>query len=320
MLIDMPLDELATYRPEREEPGDFDAFWQLTLTESRRYPLAPVFRPVDFGLQTVASFDVTFAGFDGQPVRAWLLLPVQRQQVLPCVVQYVGYGGGRGFPTDWLLWSSAGFAHLVMDSRGQGSVWRHGDTADSGRSAPHYPGFMTAGILERDDYYFRRLTVDAVRAVEAACSHPAVDGRRLAVTGRSQGGGLALAVAGLLPDIAVTMPDVPFLCHYRRAVQITDAAPYAEISAYCRVHRDQVDAVFETLAYFDAVNHAARARAHALFSTALMDEVCPPSTVFAAYNHYAGAKEIRVWPYNGHEGGGSFQEREQIRYLRDRWQ
>jgi cephalosporin-C deacetylase len=110
---------------------------------------------------------------------------------------------------------------------------------------------------------------------------------------------------------------VPFLCHYRRASEITDENPYAELVTYCKTHRDQVEQVFATLSYFDGVNFAARATAPALFSVALMDEVCPPSTVFAAYNHYAGPKEISVWPYNGHEGGAGFQRAAQIRYLAD---
>jgi cephalosporin-C deacetylase len=46
-----------------------------------------------------------------------------------------------------------------------------------------------------------------------------------------------------------------------------------------------------------------------------MDAVCPPSTVFAAYNHYAGPKEIDVWPYNGHEGGAAFQRVRHMRFL-----
>jgi cephalosporin-C deacetylase len=70
-------------------------------------------------------------------------------------------------------------------------------------------------------------------------------------------------------------------------------------------HRDQVEAVFRTLAYFDGMNFAVRAQASALFSVGLMDDICLPSTVFAAYNHYAGPKQIRVWPFNQHEGGGS---------------
>ena len=72
-------------------------------------------------------------------------------------------------------------------------------------------------------------------------------------------------------------------------------------------------------AYFDGVNFATRITAPALFSVALMDAVCPPSTVYAAYNHCASPdKDIVVWPYNGHEGGLAFQKREQLRWLAER--
>jgi cephalosporin-C deacetylase len=77
--------------------------------------------------------------------------------------------------------------------------------------------------------------------------------------------------------------------------------------------------VFRSLSYFDGVNLAARARGRALFSVGLMDPICPPSTVFAAYNHYGGPKEIRVYPYNQHEGGGSFQTVEKLNFLKDLW-
>jgi len=160
---------------------------------------------------------------------------------------------------------------------------------------------------------------DAVRAVEAARSHTAVDGARIAVTGGSQGGGITLAVAGLEPTVIAAMPDVPFLCHYRRATELVDTHPYAEISQFCHTHRDQVETVFRTLSYFDGVNFAARAQAQALFSVGLMDDTCPPSTVFAAYNHYAGPKQMRVWPYNRHEGGGTFQRMENVRFLARLW-
>lgn len=321
--FDLPLEQLQTYRPPRDEPADFDAFWQQTLEEVRQQPLNPIFAPADFGLASVETFDVTFSGYGGQPIKGWLQIPRHpaREGALPCVVEYLGYGGGRGFPTDWLLWSSAGYAHLVMDTRGQGSAWLKGDTADPEPDGanPHYPGFMTRGILRPTTYYYRRVFADAVRAVEAARAHPAVDGTRIAVTGGSQGGGIALAVSGLLPTLQAVMADVPFLCHYRRATEITDANPYQEIARYLMTHRDKESAVFTTLAYFDGVNFAARAQAPALFSAGLMDEICPPSTVFAAYNHYAGPKEMRVWRYNNHEGGGAYQVQEKIKFLRSLW-
>jgi cephalosporin-C deacetylase len=319
--FDMPLEQLQVYRPERDEPADFDEFWRRTLAEASAYALPARFEPVDFGLATVETFDVTFHGYAGQPIKGWLLLPRHRIEALPCVVQFIGYGGGRGFPIDWLIWSSAGFAHFVMDTRGQGSSWRPGDTADPqpDGASPHYPGFMTQGVLSPETYYYRRVFTDGVRAVEAARSFDGIDSGRIAVAGGSQGGGIALAVAGLAPDVRVCLADVPFLCHFRRATEITDTGPYREIAAYCKTHRHQIDAVFRTLSYFDGVNFAARAKARALFSVGLMDDVCPPSTVFAAYNHYAGEKDIRVYPYNYHEGGENFQTLEQLRLLKELW-
>lgn len=321
MLFDLPLEQLRTYQPPRTEPEDFDAFWDQTLESARTFPLEARFEPADFGLVTVETFDVTFRGFGGHPIRGWLMLPRHRREPLPCVVEYIGYGGGRGTPYVWLLWSGAGYAHLVMDTRGQGSMWVRGDTPDPAPAGndPHCPGFMTMGILDPESYFYRRVFTDAVRAVEAARSHPAVDASRVAVTGGSQGGGITLAASGLDPSVAAAMPDVPFLCHYQRATEITDAAPYSEIVQYCKVHREATDRVFDTLSYFDGMNFAARARMPALFSVGLMDMICPPSTVYAAYNHYGGPKQIQVWKYNSHEGGQLHQNGAQLKFLQELW-
>jgi cephalosporin-C deacetylase len=280
-----------------------------------------MFTPIDYGLRQIESFDVTFSGYGGHQIKGWLNLPRQRSGPLPCVVEFIGYGGGRGFPTDWLLWASAGYAHLVMDTRGQGSSGSKGDTADPEPDVtnPQFPGFMTRGILDPRTYYYRRVFTDAARAVDTARGHAAIDAGRIAVTGGSQGGGIAIAAAGLVPDIQALMPDVPFLCGFRRATEITSSHPYEEISRYCLIHRDKVDHVFQTLSYFDGVNLAARGRCSALFSVGLMDEICPPSTVYAAYNHFGGEKEIRVYRYNHHEGGGQFQTVEKVRFLNALW-
>lgn len=60
---------------------------------------------------------------------------------------------------------------------------------------------------------------------------------------------------------------------------------------------------------------ACYATAPALFALGLMDQITPPSTVYAAYNAYAGPKEIRVYPFNGHEDGQGYQQAEQMHWL-----
>lgn len=322
--FDLPLEELRTYRPEVREPADFDAFWARTLHESRAAGGEATVEQLDVRLPQVEIFDVTFPGFMGQPIKAWLSRPAGIDADVPVLVQYQGYGGGRGLPFEHTFWPSAGYAHLMVDSRGQGSSWGNGgDTPDPDGAGPSLPGFMTRGIEHPDTYYYRRLLTDAVRAVDFARTLSGVDASRTVVLGGSQGGGMALAVAGLVPDVAAAMPDVAFLCHYERAVRITDQDPYGEIRRYLSIHRDVEEQTFTTLSYFDGVNFAKRATAPSLWSVGLFDEVCPPSTTFAAYNWYGALapqpprKDMTVYPFNGHEGGAGHQGRLQWELLRE---
>lgn len=315
-LFDLPLDRLRAYRSAAEEPQDFDGFWERTLAETRAFPLDVRYERVSSVLRTVEVYDVTFSGFGGHPVKGWLTLPTGAGQPLPLVVEFVGYGGGRGLSHTHLLHASAGFAHFVMDTRGQGAGWGGGDTPDPVGSASSFPGFMTRGVESPDTYYYRRVFTDAVRAVEAARAHPLTDAGRTAVVGTSQGGGISLAVGGLVPDLVALAPNVPFLCDFPRALTLTDRRPYREIGEYLGVHRERAARVRDTLGYFDGVHFAARGRAPALFSTALEDQTCPPSTVFAAFNAYAGEeKEISVYEFNAHEGGGTHHEAHQLAWL-----
>ncbi|NEC26742.1 acetylxylan esterase [Streptomyces sp. SID8111] len=317
-LFDLPLDGLREYRGSGTEPEDFDAFWAKTLAEARAHDLDARFEPVDTGLSTVRVFDVTFAGFGGHPVKGWLTVPAGADGPLPLVVQFIGYGGGRGLPHEHLLWASTGRAHFVMDTRGQGSGWGPGEvTADPVGSGPSHPGFMTRGLDAPENYYYRRVFTDAVRAVEAARSHPLADAARTVVAGASQGGGLAIAVGGLVPDLAGVAPDVPFLCDFPRAVTLTDRPPYREIGLFLKSRPGRTADALRTLSYFDGVHFAARGRAPALFSVALEDQTCPPSTVFAAFNSWAhDDKSIEVYDFNDHEGGGPFHEAVQLRWMR----
>ena len=115
------------------------------------------------------------------------------------------------------------------------------------------------------------------------------------------------------------MPDVPFLSAFRRGAEIATSDPFGEIARYLSVHRTRVERVFETLSYFDGVNFAERVTAPALFSVALMDDIVPPSTIYAAYNRLGATdRAIDVYEFNNHEGGQTEHWQRQAAWLADR--
>ncbi len=319
-LSDLPASDLVDFRPNIAEPADFDGFWAGTLAESRGFHQEVDLCPAPGPISEVVVEDLTFSGFAGDPIRAWVVRP-RGEGVHPAVVEFVGYNGGRGLPSEHLGWAVTGFVHVVMDTRGQGGGWGGGgNTPDPHGTGASFEGFMTRGIDDPNTYFYRRVFTDAVRLVEAVAMLDFVDADRIAVTGGSQGGGITLAVAGLLGDrVMAAMPDVPFLCHFRRSVALTSARPFTEVAQYLSVHRGSTEEVFATLSYFDGANFARRATAPALFSVGLMDEIVLPSSVFAAYNWYAGAdRDIAVYEFNGHEGGAQYHWQRQVKWLRER--
>ena len=38
-----------------------------------------------------------------------------------------------------------------------------------------------------------------------------------------------------------------------------------------------------------------------MISNCLWDDVCPPSTIFAVYNHITAEKQIEIFPFHKHE-------------------
>ena len=332
-LFDLPLDQLRTYTSTATAPGDFEEFWDRTIADARALPLDAVFEPVDNYLSVINTFDVTFSGFGGDRIKGWLHVPAQLEpgEQLPVVVEYIGYSGGRGLVNQNTRWAQAGYVHFIMDTRGQGYGGVAGDTPDPHPSAGgiNYAGLMTRGADHQDNYYFRRVYVDAFRAVEAAQNHPAVDPSKVVLTGVSQGGGITVAAAGLtagrLDGVIAALPDVPFLQDFPRAIDITPRGPYPEIAGFLGRHREKYEPMLAVLNYFDGVHLGRAATVPALFSAAQMDDICPPSTVFASFNSYgtgspgqggAPEKDIEVYRFNNHEGGQEHHWIKQLQFLR----
>ncbi len=309
---DLPLNELREFRSSVVAAPDLRAFWDGRLAEARSAAADLMLSKVESPLTQIRVQDLDFGGSEGHRVKGWLLTPRGADEPLPCLVQFSGYGGGRSLHHDWTLWPSAGWATIVLDIRGQG--WA--DTPDPGYAAnPQELGFVTRGILDPSTHYYSRVFVDAARAVDTARQLPSVDPTRVAVGGRSQGGGIAIAAAALSDGLVGAVVGVPFWCDIERASTLVDSIPYKELANYLKNRPQDLQAVRRTLTYLDGAVLASMATAPALFEIAMMDDICPPSTCFAAFNAWAGEKQVREYHWSGHEGGDSHHTRISLDWL-----
>ncbi|HEY2507944.1 MAG TPA: acetylxylan esterase [Streptosporangiaceae bacterium] len=299
---DLPEDQLIAYRTRTQEPPALDEWWAQRLAQARALASPPELIRHEPGLyDPVEVYDAEFSGAGGDRIRAWYLRPQAGDSPPPLVVRFVGYGGGRGVPSDHALLPALGYAVFVMDNRGQGGGWSAGATGDRA-AGPENSLVMTRGITAPEDYYYTRLFTDAVLAVEAAMTLSRAAAGQVAVSGGSQGGALALATAALMTDaIAVCHADVPFLCDIQRAITLAPQAPYTEVPRFLSQNVSLIGPALDTLRYVDCALLARRITAQCLLSAGLMDTICPPSTVFAAYNEITSGKDIAVYPYSGHD-------------------
>lgn len=297
-LFDFPLEKLRDYKPALTRQPDFDAFWAQTLAEVQGPPGADV-RLVDYPASGVQVFDVLYEGFRGARIGGWFIVPqdLAANMSMPAMIFYHGYSGARSDVYQLLPWALQGYAVFSVDVRGQSGY----STDPTPYSIGHVSGWMTQGILDEQEYYYRGAYADCVRAIDFVLAWPGIDKNRIGITGGSQGGGLTLAVAGLDRRPALAIADVPFLCHFERPLDISDAFPYREIANFIRKYPGTHEQVFRTLSYFDGMNLAPDIACPTLVTVGLEDMICPPSTVFAAYNHIAAPKQIDVFRYFAHE-------------------
>ncbi len=301
-LIDMPLPELREYSGRNPRPADFDAFWESGLAEMRATDPAVELVPHSLNAPFAECFNLYFTGVGGARVHAKYLRPRHSNEPHPAVLHFHGYSGSSGDWADKLHWVARGFSVVAMDCRGQG-----GRSEDMGGVRGNtLRGHIIRGLDDAPEkLLFRQIFLDTAQLARVVMDMPEVDAERVGATGASQGGGLTLACAALEPRIKRAAPIFPFLCDYRRVWEMDLATnAYEELKQYFRLfdplHEREQEA-FTRLGYIDCQHLAPRIQAEVMLFVGLMDQVCPPSTQFAAYNKIRSEKHLRIYPDFGHE-------------------
>ena len=279
-----------------------DEFWDKSLAEMRSVEPDIELSPARFQTPYAECFDLYFTGVRGARIHAQYLRPKHAKEPHPALVQFHGYGGNSG---DWsarLNYVSLGFSVAAMDCRGQG-----GKSEDTGGiRGTTFKGHIVRGLEDApQNLLFRHIFLDTAQLASIVMNMPEVDGARVGAMGGSQGGGLTLACSSLEPRICRAAPIFPFLCDYRRVWDLDLAQnAYQELQDFFRLFdptHEREEEIFTKLGYIDVQHLTKRIRAKVLMGVGLMDQVCPPSTQFAAYNKISSSKEMILYPDYRHE-------------------
>ena len=302
-LVDMPLEKLKEYQGINPRPADFDEFWERSLAEMRAIDPEATFTPHPFASELADFFELRFRSTKNAVIYAKFARPKKIEGKIPAVLKFHGLSGASGSWYSLLTLVSQGYCVAFMDCRGQG-----GYSQDVGGSLGTTYSTPFARGLDGDPegLYYRDVFLDTAMLARVIMDLDYVDETRVGVSGGSQGGGLSLACAALVPSIKLCAPTYPYLSDYRRVWNMDLAkGAYEGLRYYFRnfdpTHAREEE-IFTKLGYVDVQYLAPRIRAEVLMGTGLMDTTCPPSTQFAAYNKITSKKQVLIYPDFGHEG------------------
>jgi len=285
-----------TIKPAIENPADFAQFWDQAKTELARIPLdAKTVLLPERCTETVNVYQVNLQNHRlGARLYGILCVP-KKEGKYPALLKVPG-AGIRPYFGD-VATAEKGIITLEIGIHGipvnlEPEVYLHLATGALN-------GYQNVNLDDRDRYYYKRVYLGCVRANDFLVSLPQFDGTNLGVTGGSQGGALSIITAAL-------DPRVKFLAAYYPA--LSDLTGYLKGRAGGWPHLfDKNNIAFnnkkeklETAKYYDVVNFARIVKVPGMYSWGFNDEVCPPTSMYAAYNVINAPKTLFLSLETGH--------------------
>lgn len=308
-LLDMPLNELKAYKGINPKPTDFDDFWDQSLADAKGKDPEVSLSEAEFQISFAKCYHLHYTALDGSRIHAKLLIPTGIQGPKPAMLKFHGYTSYSGDWTDHLAYVAAGFVVAAIDVRGQG-----GPSQDiGGTSGTTVNGHIVKGLDDTPDkLFFRNAFLDCAQLAWIVMAMDEVDETRVATFGGSQGGALSLACASLVPEIKACVTIHPFLCDYQRVWEMDLAeGAYSGLKEYFRKfdpRHEREEAIFTKLGYIDLQHLVRRIKGEVYLATGLVDNICPPSSQFAAFNKITAPKKLAIYPDFKHENLYDFKD------------
>jgi len=294
-------------RPTNVLPEDFDSFWRQARAELLRVPPDPrVEEAPDTAARGSRRYKVSLANIENSRIYGWLTVP-DGAGPFPAVLCVPGAGvNDVGAHANY---ARAGMVVLSLEIHGIGVGLE--DSYYAGLRDGLLYNYRFFGCTDPYHFYYRRVILGAVRALDYLAGREDVDSTRLGIAGSSQGGALSLLVSGIDKRIKALTANVPAMCDHTGQLQ-------RRPSGWPRLLRhDNSPAALRTCGYYDAALNAGLITVPALLAVGCVDNTCAPTTVYAAYNNLRGPKEIDGFPKMGHSYGPGWEEKA-VKWLKDK--
>jgi len=288
------------YKPGTGRPKDLERFWRSEKTELRALPLQAKEVPVPHTDAGYQCFNMELNCTGPKPARGYFARP---SSAAPKSLPIIIYFHAAGVYGDWcrskpeiaLRYAKMGNGSLAFDLNAHGMLNGQSDSYYRDLEDNELKNYAQTGLENIETVYFRGMYLRLIRTLDYLTSMPEWDGKRILVIGESQGGGQALAAAGLDKRVSAVIATVPAMCDWGGSlVGRKGCWPYLFETENNR------EKVLAALPYFDVAHILKGSKATIVAEIGLIDQTCPSSAVFAALNQAKGKKIIFTVPYRAH--------------------
>ena len=290
-------------QPTQVEPADFDAFWDAGKAELAKIPvdlqktLIPERCTSKVNVYHVSFKNITNS-WEGSSRVYGILCEPKAPGKYPAILRVPG-AGIRPYEGDI---GTAERGAITLE------IGVHGIPVNMPKDV--YTQLYSAGLANywtfnfdnKKDYYYRRIYLGCLRANDVLTSLPDWDGKNLVVAGGSQGGQLSIVTAGLDSRVTALSAVHPAACDLTGPLHGRAGGwPHPFRSWDGKPAANATPERIATSAYYDTVNFARRVKAPGFYTWGYNDDVCPPTSCYAAYNIITAPKELALTLQLAHE-------------------
>jgi len=300
---DKPYRGLATaaFNPLKIEPTiatprDFTDYWTQAKAELAKIPLdARMVLMPERCTENVNVYHVNVQNYKLNTRLYGILCVPKKEGKYPAILQVPG-AGARPYSGD-ITNAEKGFITLQIGIHG--IPVNMDPIVYNNLMAGPLAGYWNYNLDDKDRYYYKRVYLGCVRAIDFITSLPQFDGANLGVMGGSQGGALSIVTAALdtrVKYLAAFYPALADVTGYLKG----RAGGWPHLFDKTNLAFNNTSIKIETAGYYDVVNFARQLKVPGIYSMGFNDETCPPTSMYAAYNVITAPKELFIVPETGH--------------------